>query len=386
MGHDIFAPSGAKFWGNCAGYIDAVKEVGEQPATAETIAGDAAHLVCSESIRTGQAPDQYLGQKTPDGSTIVTDEMVDAAIIYVDHCRRQRERAGQYAQELVEFPVRVPQVHPTDCGGTLDHGLVAFDGRVLKIWIDDFKFGFLPVRATGNWQLLLYVLGLVNFMGLADTLDDRNIVVYQSIVQPRNYHGNGPVDYVEYQLSDMRADVNQLARQAQRYDRSLSAGPWCRDCPAASQCSAAREVAVELFSRREVPYDLDVMPPEAMGLFLSQLEDGVVFLTKLRDAVHDHVTEMAKTGKPTGWTLSSVLGRRKWSHPDQAIIDTFEGLGVDADAGKAKTPTQVINAAPKGQREQVKAMVGALSRAESGLKLTKSSEGTLARVFGKLEK
>lgn len=385
--HAVLAPSSAPIWANCSGSVSASQGTPNNP-TAATLEGEAAHWAVSSSLESwcdGNDVDTltWVGHEAPNG-VIVTDEMVQCAQVMVDDVLEAVGSSLAMFQLKVEHRVAMPQVHP-DCWGTLDAALWCADAGHLYVW--DYKHGFRENNAEGNWQLISYVAGLVNELGI-NGAQDEYVTVHMRIVQPRCYRRSGPVDEWVVKLSDLRGYFNQLsvkAHEALGQSPTLSPGLHCRDCPAIGKCSAARRSLGAFSDYANSAYELDAMTGSELAVEREILRDTVKVAQARLDAIEDDLRHRIQGGDgSTGLALASNPGRLKWTVDAPVALAFGEQFGADLSQIGVKTPTQAIKEVPAAMRAAFEQALKSITTRPAGeLKLIQA-EGTVAsRAFSK---
>lgn len=302
--------------------------------------GTAAHFAMAELLA-----DRVVatGQVAPNG-VILTDEMIEAAEVLVDDVRVTLEpmlKAAWRTSVKVEQRVTIPRVHAQNWG-TPDVYAWA-QNFTLYVW--DFKFGHGYVEVFGNWQLIDYVAGIMHAATwmIESGVTDERITVVMRVVQPRNYHRDGPVREWRVNASELRAHFNLLksaADDALGPDPQVKTGDHCEYCPARHACPTLQAVALGVVERTgaAVPFDL---PPHALGLELRTLYAAMERL-KARITGHEtQVLELLKAGKTVPfWQIENAQGREAWTVPAAEVIT----LGAMLDLKLAKEPEAVTPA------------------------------------------
>lgn len=168
--HAKLSASGAHRWMLCPGSVKAEENIPEQ-SNKYADEGTLAHEIAAEYI-------YYLrnnGHATIDMLANYTDEMEKAAddyYVYVRSLNNNYKETTILIEEKVDFSNVVP-----DGFGTADCIIVDRE----ELHIIDFKYGFNPVYAKDNMQLLLYAIGALNTLDII--IDIEKITLH--IVQPR---------------------------------------------------------------------------------------------------------------------------------------------------------------------------------------------------------
>ena len=383
--HAPLAPSFAPVWGNCSGAPHASRGRPNVPVL-RTIQGNAAHWVmeqCAKNWRSTQIEADLLcsdlvGKVDPDG-TVVTDEIAEGAQYVLDDLLHLAGRFGGYRYLLIEQRVAMTMIHP-DNWGTLDLALYNPERKVLVV--EDLKFGHRLVRAKDNLQLVDYVEGLVE--AFAIPLDT---TVHLRICQPFAYAPWGPTDEYVCTVADLVPLFQQLQEKARQYDTcpTLSAGKWCRDCPARIDCPAAREFTYLWGSICEMPYELDKMSLDDKAREADLLKEIGSVIKARREALEDDVKAQIASGAPCSVkAYQTVQGSPKWKEGQAgAIRAAFESLGVKVVNDQMYTPSQIKQRAPKDKADVVAAMIEAFAARKSSSQLVDVEDSIVSRAFGK---
>lgn len=324
--HSIYAPSSAFRWVVCNGspqmelmYPD--DEEGE--AAAE---GTAAHFYGSEML---------LGRTAtlaPNG-LIITDEMREGAEYWIEDCLAV---AGDRRDHLqVEQRVAMPRIHP-ECFGTPDTWFYDQANGVVYVW--DFKFGHGVVEVFENWQLIAYVCGILDLLGI-DGRTDQHLTVDMRVVQPRAWHRQGRVRSWRVKASDLRGYFNRLHHAA--HGTGLQTGSHCLHCRARAECPTLRRATLGAldFLGEAVPEQL---PADAVGRELTLLNLLESMVKARLSGLESSVEARLRKGEAIeGWALENTYGRQKWSQSAEDVFLMGDLLGVDLrKPPEPITPTQ----------------------------------------------
>lgn len=377
-------PSFAPVWRHCAAAVPMSSEYPSRD-TIDTVEGTAAHWVSSDALalwRDGAyvSAYQYVGQSAPNG-VIITRDIADSAQVYIDDVQQV---VGLRTPDLhIEEKIYIPTIHSM-CEGTPDAWWFDRVNFVLYVW--DFKHGRLARYARDNMQLVCYIEGIRDKLGI-NGYADQQIRLDARIVQPRCYQKQGPIDAWTGMLSDIRGAVNILKAAAVRAtsgDAQCTPGPHCKECPAFVPCRAARTYTDSLINSVQIAPDLDTMTLDEMAterLLLEQCESLVSERLKQVDALIEAGLLSGKCVQ--GLTLETGKGRLGWTcHPDIAEMTAqIFGFSVLKDP-EPVTPTQAISKAPADAKAKFKDAIKPLTnRSRTGLKIIKSDEGRVAAAF-----
>lgn len=375
-GHAILAPSSAARWVACAGsaLLEAIYPDTDSDKRAAD-EGTAAHFAASELLL-GQVV--ATGQVAPNG-IVLTDEMLEAAEMYVDAVLA---KLGEHSREFlhVEQRVMIPSVHEHNWG-TPDCRFMLHNPTAGRstLYLFDFKFGHDFVDVFENWQLIDYAAGILDEMGV-NGIADQMIDVEFCIVQPRNYHRDGPVRTWRVVASDLRPFINRLsnaADRAMRPDAPTTPNPQCLHCKGRHACEALQRDAYRsaAISASSVPVE---MSPEALGLELHMLRRAAKRLEGRITGLEEQARIQLQRGQRVSFhALETVPGREAWTVPADQAIALGQLLEIDISKPGVLTPKQ---ARDKGVPADV---VASISARPSSLKLVEDDGRDARKVFGK---
>ena len=337
--HSPLAPSSAYRWVFCEGSVAleaAYPETEEDESAAE---GTAAHHAGAEMLL-GREP----GTVAPNG-VVLTDEMMDGAQMWVDDVRS----IGAPASELqVEQRVYMPRIHEL-AYGTPDTWLFVPATGTVYVW--DFKFGHGVVEHFENWQLIAYVCGILDLLGI-DGRNDQLMWCDLRVVQPRAYHREGRVRSWRVRASDLRGYFNRLnlaAHAAMRPAAATRTGSYCLHCNAAANCETLRKAVTHAadWLGGSSPEEL---PASAAGEEMELLEHLATLVKARRTARTADLSARLRRGEVVpGWCLENTTGAKAWKPEDKdKVIGLGPLLGLDlAKAPAPITPTQALALAKK---------------------------------------
>jgi hypothetical protein len=374
-----FPPSSAHVWGHCSGSVLASKKV-RKTESDESKTGTAAHWVASECLESGQSPDSFVDKTCPHSGIVIDREIAAGVDLYVNHIREQHASTNADVKLHVEQRVYMQAVHP-NCFGTCD--AFFYDAAANVLWLYDFKFGHRYVSAYQNPQLMLYAIGAVVMLGLK-----KHCKIVFRIVQPRSYHGKGPVDEWVTHSHVLWPFAKQLAEQAKDVleDPRLRTGEWCRDCDAIAVCPAARKSVYNLMDYCAHEYELDDFRDSDLGAEYRLLEKATKIVESRKNAIADEIIHRieSKDLNNTGYSLENGRARWHWSLPSEQIVALVGALGIDAETRGVKTVSQVRNSLPKAKRDEFDAIKFNVAEKRSGAKkLVHYEDGKAHTVFGR---
>lgn len=353
--HAPLAPSSAARWVQCPGSRAMCEAYPQREDDPKAIEGTLAHMVAAA----------YLQDTFPMGD--YSDEMLDGAEMWVD-------AVGKSPIMHIEEQVDCSVIHD-ECYGTPDYW--CNDVGHIQVW--DYKFGHRHVEVFENWQLLCYMAGILDSLGI-DGVADQHLRVTMGIVQPRSYHRDGPVRTWSCMASDLRGYFNRLkmaADAAMAPDAPCNTGPECLDCSARHACPTLQKAsyAAMEFSGANIPFNL---PPEAISLELFLVREAIATLKARESGLDAEVLGRIKQGTVVpGWMTEQGQGRKKWVRPVEEIVALGEMMGVNVGKPAVLTPAQAIKAGLPAE------LIESYTEVPKGeIKLVQSND-KLRRVFSK---
>lgn len=386
--HSILAPSSAGVWGKtkgCPGHVTAAQMWPDLEDTPESMEGDAAHWVGERLIK-GRCPDgagDFVDAVAPNG-VVITNEMAEGAAIYAHACVSILE--NPMVKEFgVEDHVEIPAIHEL-CHGTPDFW--AFSRGEGILWIVDFKFGFGYVSEYENWQLLAYMSGVLDKLGMDGSVD-RHISVRLVVAQPRAYGHGGAVRQWEIMASDGRPYINIMRNAA---DEALGAnptyrsGPHCKHCPArGGRCEAALAGGTALYEAATNALPQEVGPVD-VGTLLEIVERAAEHLKGIQAGLEAQAVAYMRGGQNVpGRVVATTYGREKWSKPASEVLALGDMFGWDFqkplkerdEFANILTPAKIKNKFPIDS-DVINAYC---TRPATGSKITKDKHNQVERLF-----
>lgn len=386
--HSVLAPSASSIWGSpqgCTGYPTAAQMFPDLEETDDSKDGTAAHWVGSELI-TGGCPeraDEFIGHTAPNG-VVITHEMCAAAKDYAAGAIEilKNPMVKEYG---VEQRVDISTIHP-QCFGTPDFW--AFSRGEGILWVYDFKFGMRWVSEFENWQLITYVAGILELLGIkGDT--DQHIAVRMIVAQPRAHGPGGTVRQWGVSASHLRPHFYILRTQAAEALGGAPvyrSGPHCRDCPArGGRCDAAIQGGLSLYEAATNASPTGIGPIE-VGILLEIVERAGDQLDAIKTGLEEQAKAYMKNGQNVpGRVLEPTFGREKWIKPADEVLAVVKMLGFDAEKPEAKrdqyanllTPSQIKSKFPIDSA----VIKPYCTKVSTGSKVTKNKHNNPERIF-----
>ena len=329
--HAFLPPSSASRWVPCpaSASMEALYPEADSDKAAE---GTLAHAVWAA---------MQQGRPIPDGAS---EEMLDGAEMMqdvVDNICSGRPGVRPIIEHRLDRNNR-KLFHP-DNWGTPD--CTIFDIPHRKLWVIDYKFGHRYVSPFENYQLLNYAI-LEMSRELSGKIEE-GIEVHLIIVQPRNYHPDGPVREWVLMSDDLwsyRTVLEGAAVLAHAPNPPAKTNPECRDCKARGNCATLQAAAYEAIevSSTATPFD---MPIEAKGRELVMLTSAVAMLESRISGLEVEVLGHIKQGNPVvGWMSKQGEGRKKWTMGVDEVLALGTMMGVDVSKPALLTPAQAVKA------------------------------------------
>lgn len=372
--HAFLAPSSAHRWVFCPGSARMEAMYPETESSPEAAAGTAAHWVF-QCMFEGRLP--AVNEVAPNGVPIDADMLEAGELVYNDVVATLGPDWRQ--RVVVERRVNIPRVHESANWGTPDvrgWGQLP-DGRwILYVW--DFKYGHKLVEAFENWQLIDYVSGCMSEANI-NGLQEQNIVVVMTVIQPRAFHKDGPVRRWKVLATDLRAHVNRLhssAEMAMGPDPKCYPHPdACENCNARHACEALQRATYHAMdvAQRAQPLELS---PEALGIELRMIKRAKALMEARETGLEEHAVSLIKRGQQVAWfAMESSPGRKVWTKPAAEVLMLGKLNGKDfAKPTEPITPTQAAKLAPA-----LATTIAAYSAAPAGAAKLVADDGSRAR-------
>ena len=323
MLHAKLAPSSAARRIACPGsraLEELYPETQESPASRE---GTAAHWVAQQLLLCNY----NLPLSAPNGEPI-TKEMLEGGDLYVYEINQvTHDIKSMHIEERIDISI----IHP-ECWGTPDCWTVK-DGH-LHIW--DYKFGHGFVDAFENWQLIEYAAGICEVVPVNE--------ITMHIVQPRNYHRDGPVRSWTITAALMESYIQTLQYQetaAMQPDAQCHPNPECNHCLGRHACTSLQNAALTSVdvSNSNSPWELSAL---STGNELRYLKRAAQLLDARITGLSEQAKSMITRGEfVPGFKLESSAGRERWTKEISEILMLGEMLGLDlSKPAEVVTPAQ----------------------------------------------
>lgn len=349
----------------------------ESPEAAE---GHAAHEVGAAMLTSLRGnslevltPISFKGKKASNGVDI-TDDITDSAFEYCNAVAKLSNSRGLSKSLQIEQRVDIPYIHPL-CYGTPD--CWAYDERSGDLWVWDFKHGFQVVEVFENYQLIAYVCGILDKLGI-NGVGDQYITVHMVIVQPRAYHREGTTREWVCKGSDLRGYFN-VARAAVETvmlgEPRTRAGSHCLFCSARGHCETLQKAVSAVFEYAQAASGIPT-EPKAAAIELELLDRAYDLVKARRTGITESIEYQLRKGAAVPFfTMAPHYGRKKWTIDDAQLFAMADGFGVNLRNVKPLTVLQAVNA---GFPES---LADGFSTTPSTLKLTRDLGNKARMIF-----
>lgn len=366
-------PSSADRWVHCEGSVSLCAPFPEDD-TPEAMEGTAAHWAATEPLAGRPVK---AGDVAPNG-IVITDEMIDGAALYQATVYSKIQPSWIRAEDVLP----IPDIHPSN-GGTVDTWGLGFDPWLLHVV--DYKFGHGFIEVFENWQLVEYVSGIVSLLvreGIAPPNYEDLITVELTIVQPRNYHKDGPVRSWRVPLKHLRAQFNVLRSQAElamQPNAATRTGEWCEHCPARHVCRTLQNAALHIADRAgdSTPFALD---PIQLGNELRWLHHAQALIESRITGLEAEALQVIRNGKQVAhYAAEHAKGREVWRDGmEPAVILLGGALGYDL----AKPPSAITPQQARAKGIDATVISEYAHRPPGALKLVPMDTTQTRKIFG----
>ena len=367
-----FRPSKMALTVACTGSVQLQERYPDETGP-DAARGTVAHECLARLLRTGShIPAGTV--MTVDGHSVTVDEDMQ-----LNAAMARDVIAAWGIPVVVEREVACGRIHQS-CGGTPDVRGYDPDKKLLRLM--DYKYGFGIVEAYENWQLLAYLVGCMDELGVADT----DTHVEFTIVQPNASHKDGTVRTWVFKASDVRAQVNTMRNKceiASGPTATCTPGEHChaQHCNAAQGCEALHRSTYNTLAhiRKPEAFDLD---PQSAARELALLDEAESIIKARRDGLEVRVMADIRNGVVNPhYAIENVNARRRWKEgQEDAVIGVGAMMGVNlVQPRRAITPAQAEKLLGKANA----ALIKDLSYKPVGeAKLVKFDSAKTRKLFG----
>lgn len=333
-----------------------------EPEGPEALEGTAAHWVFAEQVAGRSVA---IGQIAPNG-VVIDQEMIDSATVMSDFVLEHMPGA------LIEQPLSIVGLH-RNCWGTPD----ARSRRANVIKVTDFKNGHGYVEAWENPQLMTYARGSLDEHHI-DGQAEQNTIFELTIVQPRNYHRDGPIRTWRVPAVELRGYWNRMTAacdEALGPNPSTRVGPECKHCTARHACPTLQAAALDAVDSAGTAVALD-LPTDAAAHELWRLEWAASQLDARITGLQQQLLDALKRGQHVPhYHAEHGAGREVWSKPAPEVLTLGQLYCIDL----SKPPEPIT---PRQARERGVNVSGFTTRGTGEAKLVADSPFQAMKVFG----
>jgi len=276
------------------------------------------------------------------------EDQLAAVSKYVDYCPDYVSNTANVKTAYVEHGFSLECVM-TGMSAIPDFVVIDNNGFCRII---DFKTGRSRVHATGNHQLTLYALAV-----LQEHPDIKSFTL--EIFQPTCYDGKGDVSNWIVSADEIRSRLpfyKRCAIDAQKAETATT-GDHCKYCPSIASCSTAAQAMKNAIELLEVDPDFTDSTPDELYLRREVLQQILTLGKSQLATVEQTLKHKLENGQHSHLARLKVSsGAMKWADDKQAINAVAAMYGIDISQTKALTPTQTIAKLQPADRETFNAL------------------------------
>jgi hypothetical protein len=318
--------------------------------------GTFAHDVAADALNYDLPAKHYLDNVSECGRFRVDAEMAAHIQTYLDVVRCLVDDAPITSATYVETKVRLFK----DVWGTADAVVVSDDD-----WhIVDLKYGQgVLVNVEDNPQLMIYALAALSTLRHVHGTPKH---IWLHVVQPRHSQGGHSSQcWNVKRLLNWKYEVLVPAvRRVRRGSKVMSAGDWCRFCPARQSCPeihrASVEAAQSVFSdvpalREEIsgPIKPEDLTPDQLGEVLKVLPTVETWIKSLRA---NALARLESGQTVPGYKLVRTSPHRRWTDEATALAELAK-MHDYTELVALKSPAKVEKLLDKQHRKVVGSLV-----------------------------
>lgn len=329
-------PSEANRFVPCPGSVAAQVGLPRSPGHPTTEEGKALAWACDRVLMSWHAASpsepisihSLIGQSSPahEGGLILTNEMAYHGSQYLEHIwgKVHAHVEGMQSEKQVSAWQYIEKYN-----GRLDACFRSPDLKHVDVW--DLKYGFGPVSAFENFQLISYGAGMI-------TPETETITLY--IFQPRGQSASQPLKEWPLTITEFTKYLQILvdsAAEARGPSPRLVSGKHCRYCKAEATCEVNRRAGWLAMHAAgfEVPHDLTEYE---LSYELQMMETALQLIKGRYDALEGHAVTRINNGKTVpGYSYREKLSNRAWTRSDEHMHGIGLTYGVEMQSTTVKT-------------------------------------------------
>lgn len=310
--------------------------------------------------------DVVIGTVAPN-LVAITDEMIDGINEYLTRIR------SWPGQPVLEMSLSAARIH-AQCGGTVDAW--SYDPIRKILYVADAKFGYRFIDAYQNWQLLVYVCGLLDYLGI---INDMEVIVEMGIYQPRTYRRD-PWLIWRTRASNLRAQFNILeaaANNTMSPNPIATTGPQCNNCNGRLNCSTFLNAVGNVLDTAGEPVEQD-LPVEILDAQMRRVDRALELLDAADTAYKARAEMYLRAGKQfRSYQMRGSSGKLEWLPGTEEVVLQI-GASLGKDLAKPLTPITPTQASKLVGEDIIKAFS---ERKPGAMKLRRIDPNEAAKRF-----
>lgn len=268
----------------------------------------------------------------------ITEEMYDAVLTYVNYVEHVINSLHWHKPDELKYHIEkridILQIHP-ECFGTPDV-FFSTSGKEDSLHVIDFKYGFTPVQAYENWQMIAYAMGVIG------NVFHKDIQYCFHIVQPRDFKEPIKTWTINYK------EFKQYAESLRNSElMSLSPNAKLQPSPEACKFCKARAICPEL-TKQILTTDLTktTWTSETIENELKQMHTLQQLLTPKITALEEQLFFYLNNGiELAHYELKRTYSREKWTIDKKQLREMGQVYQIDLfKQSEPLTPQQAIKA------------------------------------------
>ena len=306
---------------NCPASHAIAKTLPPRAAGAYADEGSMMHAAMEQLMAWGAA--ELIGFESH-GHTL-NGEQAEELEVARGHWNEIHEGVGEWDQEVrVAFKSKDLE----GAFGTAD--VLAYNEDKELVYLTDWKFGRgVPVAAEDeagpNKQLLFYASAWRDGLDMNDERRDWDFVL--TIIQPA--FGAFTVEVPNRVVATFAATLARAMKAIEKPDAQISAGSWCRWCPAKPACPLLGG-----FGEMALQVTPSTMDPELISEWLDRTGHLEQWIHDVRALAQEHLEQGQEV---PGWKLVAKRATRKWID-DAAALTALRALSYKIRVKDVTTP------------------------------------------------
>lgn len=315
---------------NCPGSVNLCRqfpELSDNNNDEVSKQGILAGWLAKQQLVRGLAPWRYLN-KTPINDQIVDREMIAHILNYCEIIEKIGIGGGKVEQQY-----EIKQGPFMGFSGTPD--IIFYDPHRALLIILDLKYGFIPVSAFRNWQLLTYAW-LFRKLNPDLPLQEIGLNIYQPRIQTRDGILKTFTTNIDNCNSYYFPTIENTLHSCQSLSSITTSGDHCHQCTAMLQCDTNLETCLRIVNLGNVQHGEEPTGEQLSSqLKLFRFASGI--LKKRLQVVESVAEHRLKSGEQLpGYCLTSSQGNRYWN----ISKSRGERIGIPMQPSKFVTPRQ----------------------------------------------